>query len=154
LYVLGAIVAILLFYPLASLVYPNLQFEDKSVDIKYQPSFMIFLQQLRLLAVGVAVLHPETPWVTVPTGLVCFVLLVFLSISMQPCLIWWVNGLRATLYGICICVSLASLLLLAGLSRAVCLALLFRSREYQYLDGGSCSMGNVSQAQSVAEQSS
>jgi len=46
-YIAAAACAILAYYPLAAFIYPNLQFADPSVDIKYKPSFMILLQTTR-----------------------------------------------------------------------------------------------------------
>ena len=47
-YVFLAVVALLAYYPMASFIYPQLQFCDKHADVKYTTSFVVLLNQAKL----------------------------------------------------------------------------------------------------------
>ena len=99
-------------------------FADKSVDIKFRPTFMIFLQQLRLLLAGVTVLYPGDPNMILLPALAIFLTLTALNTSMQPCLVWWINIFRSLLFSICTWSAACSLALVNGLARPMCWAAL------------------------------
>ena len=41
LYLVLAIVAIAVYYPAATLLYPNIQFQNKNLDLKFDTSFLV-----------------------------------------------------------------------------------------------------------------
>ena len=45
----GALVGILAYYPFATFLYANLQFVNKDTDLKYNPQFMVYLAQAKLI---------------------------------------------------------------------------------------------------------
>lgn len=36
---------IIIYYPLATFFFPNLQFQDRALDLKYDPTFMVLVIQ-------------------------------------------------------------------------------------------------------------
>lgn len=93
-YILAATMGGVLYYPLASFVYPNLQFADKSVDLKFEPTFMIFYQQTRLILAGATTLFPNNNIMVLNTCLSVFLLNAFADYQMEPCLVPCVNNWR------------------------------------------------------------
>jgi hypothetical protein len=53
-----ATLAILLYYPISTFMFPNFQFQDKSLDLKYDPSFLVLNIQAKLLITG-TLLFPD-----------------------------------------------------------------------------------------------
>ena len=51
-YMGGAVIGILLYYPLSSLLYPNLQYLNKGNDFKHDTSFVIVLNQVKLILIS------------------------------------------------------------------------------------------------------
>ncbi len=51
-YVFLAGLGILLYYPLSSFLFPNIQFQNKSLDLKYDPTFIVISTQVKLLICG------------------------------------------------------------------------------------------------------
>lgn len=51
-YVFFASIGILLYYPLSSFLFPNIQFQNKALDLKYDPTFVVILTQIKLLISG------------------------------------------------------------------------------------------------------
>lgn len=47
-----AVAGMLLYYPLASFLYPNLQFADEGDDLKYEPTFVVIETQAKLFLAG------------------------------------------------------------------------------------------------------
>jgi len=47
-----AAVAIILYYPISTFMFPNFQFQDKGLDLKYDPSFLVLNIQAKLLITG------------------------------------------------------------------------------------------------------
>lgn len=52
-YVFLASLGIILYYPLSSFLFPNIQFQNKSLDLKYDPTFLVILAQVKLLIAGI-----------------------------------------------------------------------------------------------------
>ena len=51
-------IGLILYYPAATFMDPNLQFVDKTLDIKFAPTYLIFLCQGKLMIAGAAVFFP------------------------------------------------------------------------------------------------
>ena len=49
---LVTLLGIFIYYPLSSFMFPNLQFQDKALDLKYNPSFMVLQVQVKLIITG------------------------------------------------------------------------------------------------------
>ena len=97
-YMLVAALGLLGFYPLATLLAPNFQFNNKALDIKYDQSFLIMEHQAELLMAGFSIFYQED-WekVLVPQFLICLTL----SVSnqyIQPCMIKRLNIFRTAVY--------------------------------------------------------
>ena len=45
----GALVGILAYYPFATFLYSNLQFMNKDTDLKFDPQFIVYLAQAKLI---------------------------------------------------------------------------------------------------------
>lgn len=54
LYIFLAVIGVLLYYPLSSFLFPNIQFQNKSLDLKYDPTFIVILTQMKLLISGIS----------------------------------------------------------------------------------------------------
>lgn len=51
-YVFFASLGVVLYYPLSSFLFPNIQFQNKALDLKYDPTFVVILTQIKLLISG------------------------------------------------------------------------------------------------------
>ena len=91
-------IAILCFYPLATLLAPNFQFNNKMLDIKFQQSFLIIQNQAELLMVAFSIFYQES-WaaVLIPQMVICMTL-AFSNWFIQPCLIERLNVFRTGVY--------------------------------------------------------
>lgn len=47
-----AVFGMLLFYPIASFLYPNLQVADEADDLRYEPAFLVIETQSKLFLAG------------------------------------------------------------------------------------------------------
>lgn len=90
--------AILLYYPISTFMYPNFQFQDKGLDLKYDPSFLVLNIQAKLLITGfLSFFKPESgddiSGVIIRQAGVAVILflLALITIYLRPCLIKRVN---------------------------------------------------------------
>ncbi len=90
-YVLAAAVAIIAYYPMASFMFPNLQFIDRSLDIKYDTTFLIIVAQGKLFLAGVASVFPTDRILVLSLILVVDACFVVLNVVLAPCLITSIN---------------------------------------------------------------
>eukprot|EP00743_Colponemidia_sp_Colp-15_P008813 GILK01009620.1.p1 GENE.GILK01009620.1~~GILK01009620.1.p1 ORF type:complete len:1562 (-),score=246.10 GILK01009620.1:30-4637(-) len=89
LYVVASFLAIFCYYPISTFMYPNLQFQDKSLDLKMHPSFLILLAQCKLVIAGTTNFFPskkETSLLFSIAGVV-FLVLALAVIYGQPCMV-------------------------------------------------------------------
>jgi len=113
-YMVGAGLALLMYYPLASFVFPNLQFADKLLDLKFEPSFLVMFQQTRLLMAAAASWYPDAIMTRLLVALLTFLLLAYLNQRMQPCLVHSVNIWRTVEFLLSAAICATSLLLYGG----------------------------------------
>merc|ERR1712070_528639 len=92
--VVCVIMVLLPYYFMSTFIYPNLQFANKSLDLKYNPAFMILQAQIKLVLTGIAVFFPDKPVALLATTLPMYLLLAALNHTMGPCFVPWVNTLR------------------------------------------------------------
>lgn len=45
--------SLMLYYPISTFMYPNLQFQNKALDVKYDPSYKIIKVQACLILAGI-----------------------------------------------------------------------------------------------------
>jgi uncharacterized membrane protein len=90
----GAIIGILLYYPMSTFLYPNFQFQNKLLDLKYVPTWFVFTIQAKLIIAGI--ISFNTPTSSSDSSAINSQLfgtmgvLVFLAIanlSTRPCLV-------------------------------------------------------------------
>lgn len=88
-YCAAAVVAGVCYYPAASFLYPNLQFADRSLDLKFSPSFLVLLAQVKLAVSALAAFYPDEPYrLTACCGAACLALwAVSRSFAPGPCLV-------------------------------------------------------------------
>ena len=97
-YMVVCAIALLCFYPLATLLAPNFQFNNKMLDIKFEQSFLIIQNQAELLMVAFSIFYQED-WVAVlvPQFLICTTLAIS-NWFIQPCLVARLNIFRTATY--------------------------------------------------------
>ena len=101
-----SLVGIGLYYPMSTFFFPNFQFQDKALDVKYNPSFVVLLIQAKLIITGLSTLFQsfDGSFANFPlilqTGSTCIVLflLSIASMKLKPCLIKKINLWDAGLY--------------------------------------------------------
>ena len=86
LYLIVTIIAVLLYYPLATLMFPNLQFSNRMVDVKFTPSFMVLISQTKLFIAGIAVFLRSSNSVTFRLSIssALFLFLWYENYKMKP----------------------------------------------------------------------
>lgn len=88
-YLAIAIICLLIFYPMLSFLYPNLQFQNRALDLRYDPTYLVVAMQIKLVvaATGAFFAHPD---IVIYQSYICaFVLFGFgiLARKMKPCLV-------------------------------------------------------------------
>jgi len=101
-FVAAAILAIAVFFFLITLISPNLQFNNKMLDLKYSPSFKILDRQAYLLNSGISVFYPGG-YLAVTAQVVAVIALLILNEISQPCIVlsfnkWKSAALQMTLW--------------------------------------------------------
>ena len=101
----SAVAGICLYYPLATLLQPQFQFKDKSLDIKYDPSYLILYGQGELLFAGATVFfggdEGNVAFMLLYILIILCLALAWLTHSMQPCLVPEVNRWRTAVFVAC-----------------------------------------------------
>lgn len=123
-YMLAGAVALLAFYPLATLLAPNFQFQNRMLDVKYNQAFLIMEHQFDLMVAGTSVFFEEL------NPLVVYVLVIFICLVlalsnhyMEPCLVYRFNYIKTFVFIQCAATALACLAYeLAGKDRTVFVA--------------------------------
>eukprot|EP01006_Ploeotia_vitrea_P052716 TRINITY_DN67718_c7_g3_i1.p1 TRINITY_DN67718_c7_g3~~TRINITY_DN67718_c7_g3_i1.p1 ORF type:complete len:812 (-),score=438.40 TRINITY_DN67718_c7_g3_i1:1643-3946(-) len=84
-------IGVSVYYPTASFMYPNMQFVDKSLDIKFETTFLIFVAQGKLFLSGMASFFPDDPYFILVSALAVYTLFLVSNVSGEPCLVKRVN---------------------------------------------------------------
>ena len=98
LYTVMLLLALVLYYPAATFVVPALLFQDKSVDLKFKPSFSIIVAQFQLIMIVVSTFfegryNDHKIGVILVCGLLCLCL-GMLCQHLQPCSVKRINHWR------------------------------------------------------------
>ena len=94
-YMMLAGVAILLFYPLATMLIPTFQFMNKGLDIKFDASFITIEKQSDLFVAILATFYSElnTIFVLCVQTFICVILAIY-NYKVRPCLVSYMNPLK------------------------------------------------------------
>eukprot|EP00743_Colponemidia_sp_Colp-15_P008836 GILK01009643.1.p1 GENE.GILK01009643.1~~GILK01009643.1.p1 ORF type:complete len:1711 (-),score=140.75 GILK01009643.1:12-5117(-) len=97
LYVCAAIIGVLVYYPISTFMYPNFQFKDKSLDLKFDTTFLIFLAQGKLIIAGLVSFFPSSQdnSLQLSASMVVYAILALLNWYMKPCIVKRVNTWRS-----------------------------------------------------------
>merc|ERR1711991_646042 len=84
--------SLLCFYPVATLLSPNFQLQNKALDLKFDQGFLIIDHQAQLFVAGFAVFFEGESWLLVlfPQLCICFALTAA-NVIIQPCIVPSVN---------------------------------------------------------------
>lgn len=97
----AALLAIATYFPAATFLFPQFQFNSRGLDIKYDTSYVVFVAQAKLFLAGVLMFFPAAGDLTVvllASAAVCAVLAVVTATS-SPCLVQRVNIWRSVSFG-------------------------------------------------------
>jgi hypothetical protein len=98
--VMSMVVAVCLFYPLASFMLPNMQFVNNALDIKFDSTFLVFGAQGKLLLAGVFTFFRTAPAVLMGAATINYVTLLVLCYTFQPCLVKRINRWKTLSYAV------------------------------------------------------
>lgn len=94
---LASLLCIIAYYPLSSYAMPNFQFAEKSLDLKYRPSFLILYFQVHFVQLACKVLLSGSNLsntiqiINISINIFSLSILGFSVYSMKPCFIIWFN---------------------------------------------------------------
>lgn len=104
-----AILSILLYYPFATLLFPNITFQDKALDIKFDTSYLVIESQGKVIiaAFGAFFAKERFVWLQLIISICVSGTLFIFNLKMKPCLIpsynlWKTGGFLAPVW-ICSC---------------------------------------------------
>lgn len=96
-----SLIFLIIYFPLSSYTFPNFQFSEKRLDLKFRPSYLVLYFQINFVLVANKVLlsQASSSSATVEIAFICIniVSLLFLSLvclKMKPCLIEWFNWIE------------------------------------------------------------
>jgi hypothetical protein len=103
-----SMLSIVLYYPTATLLYPNLQYQDKSLDIKYDTTFLVIESQGKLILSAFSAFFASELYLTLKLIVyivVCTVLTV-ICVFVKPCIVksynlWKAGGYAAACWCCC-----------------------------------------------------
>lgn len=91
-YLITATFALLFYYPTATLLYPNLQYQDKALDLKFDTTFLVLESQSKLLIAGFAAFfNSDFLWLQLAVVILVAGFLSAWCWLQKPCIIVSVN---------------------------------------------------------------
>lgn len=103
-----AVIGLILYYPGSTLLYPNIQYQDKSLDLKFDTTFLVIEAQGKVIIAGVVAFFAleRYLWLHLIVSLAVLVILALLCGFMKPCIvrsynIWKVGGYVASAWCCC-----------------------------------------------------
>ncbi|KRX02161.1 hypothetical protein PPERSA_06356 [Pseudocohnilembus persalinus] len=121
LYMIGAVIGILCYYPVSTFMFPNFQFQDKALDIKYDPTFLVIYMQVKILILGVTSFFKSFGvddsknlyiYLQLGTTAFCMLLLSIIQVKNRPCIIGFINIFEIALYLIIATLHITGILIL------------------------------------------
>ena len=117
-YISVSIFVLVVYYPLATFMYANLQFVNKGSDLKYAPNFIVYLAQVKLILAILASFFRRNETIQLVVRLVLsaasIAFLALLSYLHQPCIIAKANIWHTMSYLICTWIVLCTLIVVLG----------------------------------------
>ena len=127
-YLAAVVLAVATYYPISTFLFPNFQFADASLDIKYDAGFLVILNQAKLILAGVSSYYGKeidgvetTPsierfsaYASLIIQITVFAFLCYYNYTSQPCLVKWFNIFRTLSFAmsfVACCSSLVMVLL-------------------------------------------
>ncbi len=98
LYVGCSLLGIVIYYPMSTFMYPNLQFQNKSLDLKFYPSFLIVMSQIMLFVSGLDCFYSTEPSVALSFIAVSMLVMGLVCLKTKPCLVKKTNLWYAVKY--------------------------------------------------------
>lgn len=92
-YIILAIVSVICYYPIATLLYPNIQYQNQESDIKHDTTYLVIESQGKLLIAGVSAFFLKSKYLWLQLSVVmcvCFILLI-VNFIMKPCFVKSLN---------------------------------------------------------------
>jgi hypothetical protein len=162
-YIVASVVAIGAYYPMvaplsppmflpcpqASFFFPNMQFVEKALDIKFDTTFLIFVAQGKLLLATLSAFFADTPMLVLVGSVSLNFAFGVCSIWLKPCLVARINEWRGASYLAGSWASLAGIAVLQEVPTFTALALLLGgwgailalATAHHYFSYGCCGRG-------------
>ena len=71
---------------MATFMFPNLQFQDRTLDLKFYPSFLVLLSQVKLFMSGLSSFYRKDIYVVLLFTAASMLLLGVACVVREPCL--------------------------------------------------------------------
>lgn len=104
-----AIVSLILYYPFATLLFPNIAFQDKALDIKFDTTYLVLESQGKVIIAAFSAFFAKERyvWLQLIVSICVSGVLFILNFRMKPCLIpsynlWKAGGFLAPVW-VCSC---------------------------------------------------
>ena len=96
-YLIAGVLALLIYYPAATLLYPNLQYQDKALDLKFDTTFLVLESQGKLIVAGFAAFFNSKDflWLQLAVVIAVCVFLFYWCCVKKPCIIVSINAWKA-----------------------------------------------------------
>jgi hypothetical protein len=93
-----ATASLIAFYPLATILAPNLQFQNKALDLKFDATFLILKHQGTVMVSALSVFYADTVFIVLVPQLVICIILALCTEYTQPCMVRRVNVWQTAAY--------------------------------------------------------
>ena len=91
---------LIVYFPLSSYTFPNFQFSEKRLDLKYRPSYLVLYFQINFVLSANQVLlslandNPTVEQAFISINIVSLFFLALVCLRIKPCLIEWFNWIE------------------------------------------------------------
>lgn len=90
-YLIIGVLGMLVYYPMCTFMFPNFQFKNKMLDLKYNPSWIVILIQIKLLLACIRSFFkdstPENVLIKLTATVVVLFVLALANMYIKPCLV-------------------------------------------------------------------
>ncbi|CAG9326606.1 unnamed protein product [Blepharisma stoltei] len=103
-YIFFAILGVSVYYPIATFLFPLLQFQDYGLDFKMDATFLVVLSQCKLLIAATATFVPYGTFISYQlwASFTFISIILIFSLYMNPCIIRKLNMWNSTGYLMCV----------------------------------------------------